>query len=313
MKRRALWFGGAALALTACGPMPGYVAPQDRSEPRERNTGGAYDEPGTEAGVDRARPARVEEEERAVRVGSEGREVSGRRVPTPPAEPAPVEPEVSVEVERVPIGAPEVDPAVTPSPPPAVAPVAAPSPAPSRLQVVPLDRSDSYYLIDRDRGLCFFIHKETSAKIDCAIIPEGRDVVSPPTAVPAPPAVAPAPPPPVVPPPAADPAQGVRRRYVEPAPAPAETSPVRRDAASAPRPASEDGAPTADELNRFEEAYIEISCDRRQGSFTSPHARIQAAGLSPERYTAVEGWLTSDERSWRLLVSRAYRECDARK
>ena len=300
MKRRALWIGGATLALSAsaCGPMPGYVAPDGPADsPRERNRGVTYAEPGEKSEVEEAPPV-TPEVDRRLRVRA------GDRDYAPPAarEPAPAapQPEVSVEVERVPME----------SSAPAAAPVA-PAAGPSKLQVVPLDRADSYYLIDRERGLCFFIHKESSAKFDCALIPEARDVVAP--ALPADPGPAPAPA--AKPAPAAPADAGaavVRRRYVEPAPAD-KASPPPAARPEAPAPPEAEGAPSADELSRFEDAYVEIACDRRKGSFTPPRDRISAAGLTPQRYSDIEEWLTSDERSWRLLANRAYRECDARK
>lgn len=290
MIRRALWIGGATLVFMACGPMPGYMAPSERPVPEKSTRSSVeYTSPKDD---DSASDDRAGSDDDEGRYAPPDDSATTRRKPptvlrdrsTPTMPPAPREPA----------------PTVTPEAPPVTAPTpasAAPAPSSSKLQVVPLDRADTYYLIDRERGLCFFIHKETSAKVDCAIIPEGRDVAQP----------APA----VTPAPKSD--EGVRRRYVEPEPAP--TAPPRRVTAPAPAPApaSDPNGPTADELNRFESAYVEIACDRRQGSFTPPHARIDEAGLSQERYNAIEGWLTADERAWRLLVNRAYRECDARK
>ncbi|PKN57940.1 MAG: hypothetical protein CVU56_08545 [Deltaproteobacteria bacterium HGW-Deltaproteobacteria-14] len=290
MIRRALWIGGATLVFMACGPMPGYMAPSERRAPdKSTRSSVEYTAPDDDESASDDRAGTDDEDEgRYAQPGDRPRATSTspptvlRDRSTPAMPPAPSESAPTVTREAPPVKAP------TPA-------SATPASSPSKLQVVPLDRADSYYLIDRERGLCFFIHKETSAKVDCAIIPEGRDVAQPtPAATPAP---------------KSD--EGVRRRYVEPEPAPA--APPRRVTAPAPTPAPDPNGPTADELNRFESAYVEIACDRRQGSFTPPHARIDEAGLSQERYNAIEGWLTSDERAWRLLVNRAYRECDARK
>jgi len=285
MFRRALWIGGATLMMAACGPMPGYVAPSERHTPDKSRSSVEYSAPDDEtARDDDDRDDDVRVERRRVteaRPRTVLRDRSGSdEAPAPTVTPTPA-------------------PTVAPTPPPTATPEPTASPTGDKLQVVPLGRADSYYLIDRTRGLCFFIHKETSAAIDCSTIPEGRDV-----AAPKPPTTAPAPTPAPTPAPART-DESVRRRYVEPAPAPT-PAPHR----AAPAPAPDPDAPTADELNRFETAYVSIACDRRQGSFTPPQRRVEEAGLSQERYSAIESWLTSDERAWRLLVNRAYRECD---
>jgi len=296
MIRRALWIGGATLALTACGPMPGYMAPSERHQPRETRPGVEYKSASDESTSDQPPPTRDDSE-----LAPEDDSAEPSSTASPPRtvlrDPRTTRDLPSPAMPPAPSAAPE--PPARVSPPPDASLAA----SPSKLQVVPLDRADSYYLIDRERGLCFFIHKESSAKVDCSSIPEGRDVASPAPTPPAAPAVAP---------PVRD-DQGVRRRYLEPAPPAAPVPPARSSTTAAPAPAADPDGPTGDELNRFEGAYTDIACDRRQGSFTPPRQRIEASGLTLERYTAIEGWLTSDERAWRLLVTRAYRECDARK
>lgn len=281
---RGVLIGGVTLALTACGPMPGYVPKSERQAERQperqperqadRST--ADDEPESSPGVE------YEDREDAPVATAD---------PTPRDAPRRYRPPTVLDRGAAP--APAADPAedepgATPETP--------------RVEVVELGRADTYYLIDRERRMCFFIHKETSARVDCASIPEGRDV-QPREGDEPPPAIIPAPSAPSAPP--APPSEGVTRRYVEPTP------PAPKPAAPQPQPASDD-SPTADELARFEAAFGQIACDRRQESLVPPRTRVEAQGLTLARYSAIEAWATADERGWRMLVSRAYRECGSR-
>jgi len=190
------------------------------------------------------------------------------------------------------------------------------------MQIVDLGERDTYYLIDRTRRLCFLHHQSTVTEVDCGKIPEARDLAASPSG------------PRATPPPATTPERGVTRRYVheddegdehhsdhghddwndgeddwdqgqgghpepsQPAPAPVDRGDVR--------------PPTPDELTRFEVAYTEIFCDRRDGADVPPRSRIEGQRLSVERYGEIEEWWAGDQAAWWALVNKARRGCAQR-
>jgi len=79
-----------------------------------------------------------------------------------------------------------------------------------------------------------------------------------------------------------------------------------------PKPSDPRAAPAVSEREHFERAYVQIFCDRRAGNTTEPAARIQAEGLTVERYTAIESWAARDERIWRELTRKAVLNCAQR-
>ena len=215
--------------------------------------------------------------------------------PTPP--PAP--PAAAAPRGVAPPGAPPS--ATTPATPDATRAAATPAPRHEGVVVVRTGNPDMRYLIDTQRRLCFFQTRSALAAVPCSSIPEAAtalgtgDGASPggpggvsrraPTA-PAAPATPAAPAPQTAPSPDATPAP---------------------PAASDPR-----AAPTAAEREHFERAYVRIFCDRREGRDTEPAQRIEAEGLSVERYTAIESWAARDERVWRELTRNAVMGCTHR-
>ncbi len=163
-----------------------------------------------------------------------------------------------------------------------------PAAATGNVQIVKLSGPNTYYLIDRDRKLCFLHHDKTMTQVDCALIPEAKDLAS---AAPAP-AVAPTPPAPAGPPTPAIPA-------APPAPADGDSDVSR----------SNSGAPSTTEKARFQAAYIDIFCDRRSGANASPDTRIDEHGLTAQRYGEIEAWWAEDADAWWRLTNDARRTC----
>ncbi|PIE66007.1 MAG: hypothetical protein CSA24_01120 [Deltaproteobacteria bacterium] len=187
------------------------------------------------------------------------------------------------------------------------------------MQIVNLGSPDTYYLIDRERKLCFLHHKTTLTPVDCARLPEARDLVAPtPTPTrprydsyappPAPaPVPAPAPAPAAAPAPAPAAAPGTP---LAPAPTPQPLpAPEPAPALTPTPPPSTAGAPTPEELTRFEVAYFDIFCDRRDGADTAPRLRIEGQGLTVDRYGEIEAWWASDQKAWWTLTNKARRAC----
>lgn len=279
---KAWMIAGMVASIAACGPMPGYVPdePEDRA-PRER-------------------PAPPDEREHAPDPRDEG--AGEHEDDAPPA----VGPGSSVEYGDDTRDTPAGPPASPAARRPAVDAPPAPAPAveTSRggLQTIPLGDPKTYYLIDRNRGLCFLFHNDSMTEIDCAKIPEARDLV--PAAAPAP--AAPTPPAPAPPAPAPP---AVRRGPGVPTPSTRNDGPPPARVA----PVVPSGSPTPDELVRFEAAYIDIFCDRRGGATTPPKMRIEQQGLSVERYGDIEEWWASDQTAWWSLVNKARSACDTGK
>lgn len=314
------WIGALMLlGGTACGPMPGYQMPHEEVPPAPRAPPAPM--PTSPAGDDEERRVVVRREVEVERYGrderdlrdegdeGEDRDEVGERDDVAPSdeieddapEPAPPAPrppryEPPRNWEPSPAPAPKTSPA-----PPSPEPVkVAPEPdRPDAVKIVRLD-ADSYYLIDPVRRLCFLRHKESMTAIDCAKIPEaGTERAVP--AAPREPAPPPAPEPSRLPEP---------DRMPEPSPAPANTpappDPLDEPAREGgPRPSS----PSPDELTRFEAAFIDIYCDRKNRDDTLPEARIREHGLTTVRYEAIEAWWAGDENAWYALTTKASKAC----
>ncbi|MFT7581712.1 MAG: hypothetical protein ACI9MR_003390 [Myxococcota bacterium] len=191
------------------------------------------------------------------------------------------------------------------------------------IMVIQLSGADAYYLLDRRRGLCFMHHRDTTTGVDCNRIPEAKGFID------------------GTPDPEATPGEssveyersryqgddGVVRRTapesdtppvkpgpgssvtVTPLPAPDPRRSAQPTPAPAPKEAPEITVPSPQELTRFETAYFAIFCDRRTGGEVAPKTRIEAEGLSIERYTEIEGWWASDQEAWWQLTNKARRAC----
>ena len=156
------------------------------------------------------------------------------------------------------------------------------------------DQPGTYYLIDVKRRLCFFQTKGAVATIDCAQIPEAKNLIGETTS--SAPAATMHP----------QPHDGHDTASRPPDPAD-----DRSTEAPQPRAKSPDmgEAPSVDEKRRFTLAYIAIFCARASGDTTAPTQHIEREGLTVQRYSQIEGWMASDPRVWRALSSAARNAC----
>lgn len=144
------------------------------------------------------------------------------------------------------------------------------------------DRKNVYYIVDRERRLCFFHNGGAMATVDCASIPEARDLL------------------------------GEEPAGEEPAPAaPPEEAPAAQplDSDDPPEATGLGATPSADEKRRFTLAYISIYCANASGDTTSPEEVIRTNGLTADRYSQIEGWMAGDKRVWRALTNAARNAC----
>ena len=150
----------------------------------------------------------------------------------------------------------------------------------SSLVKVQTGRRGSYYIVDRERHLCFFRSKGAMAAVDCSQIPEAAELL------------------------------GVHEEGTQQHEAPAESEPA---------PASDDQSeqadtdlgerPSADEKRRFTMAYISLYCAQDAGHDDALEQHVTQQGLTLDRYSQIEGWLASDAKGWRTLTSAARNAC----
>ena len=240
----------ALVALTACGPMPGYrgpaVRPTEAEGPGEEVPEDPQADEASEPPPDEAPP-----EAATGRPWSESDEVPEVEPPRVPPR-APALPDVGMPA-----------PASRPSGPPASGNSSGSAPGSSgasAVRVVTLD-DDNAYLIDEGRNLCFFRHKTSLTPVDCDRV-TGRP---------------PAPQPPAPQPPAQRPLDGDRFG--------------------------------ADQIRRFEQAFIAIFCDRVGRISPRSEVHLKAAGLDAKTYEDIEATVAGDDARWISLSTRASAAC----
>ena len=147
-------------------------------------------------------------------------------------------------------------------------------------------RKGAYYLIDRNRRLCFFQHGDALTAVDCEGIEEARDLLQ-----------------------ATEPRSHASKRYpqrVRPDQEERTPNPITQPTRTM---APTQSAPSKEEKDAYTRAYTEVLCLSRSNQEFSPREIIAKHGLATKRYTEIEGVLARDRKAWALLTRTARAAC----
>lgn len=158
-------------------------------------------------------------------------------------------------------------------------------PQPSMI-AIEAGRKDAYYLVDGERGICFFQNGSALTRVECSTIPEASEFLPAGLA-------------------AAKSSQAGTR------PAAPQANPNANP--GTPVAAKKDGTvgepATAEEALAFKKAYAQVLCASRQGKPFSPAKVIKTRGFSVKRYAQIESQLAQESKDWAKFIRSAAGSC----